>query len=383
MWVVVDIVVIAAVLTACVFFFANPRWQRRANPKDRRNVNGTDCWVQATRQSRGRTVQTSVSLECAGSFEFKLRREGWYDRLAKAVGMSVEFQTQDEEFDEATYVVSDDPAVRDWLTDDTESRQALLNLLRISSVPDTRVTSIESTGRRIVVSATTRMPMFGGDNTARIGEGVASACVSQARLVCDRLSSRSSQVFSGGEPRDRYARRAGMLKGLSIGIVILGAAALIVPDLEMEGYSPDSPLRHALLVVSGWVIAALTLWTLKSLWGSSRAHTLTALVVVCSAFGVPALANRIIVDLNQQLDTTSAHIYSATVYRHERVKSRNSTSYYLSARQNDSDRDVRLKVDGGIFDRVRDSDEVLVEEKPGYLGIPWVRNLTLGSAAGP
>src|SRR6185312_15312236 len=90
--------------------------------------------------------------------------------------------------------------------------------------------------------------------------------------------------------------------------------------------------------------------------------------------GVPLLANRLIQDLDQQLDSAPAQFYDARVSGHQYKKLRHGTTYYLSAvRQLDSG-NVRFEVDPATYNAVPDGAILRIEEKPGWLHIPWVRS---------
>jgi hypothetical protein len=59
----------------------------------------------------------------------RIHRETWWDRFAKQIGLSYEFQFNDPEFDDELYVVSNAPAFRGELAE-TKALRYVLRLFR-------------------------------------------------------------------------------------------------------------------------------------------------------------------------------------------------------------------------------------------------------------
>src|SRR4249919_1365466 len=57
---------------------------------------------------KGKVQSLRVGIDAELALDFELKLEGWFDRAAKSIGVSVEPQTNRRGFDELVYILADD-----------------------------------------------------------------------------------------------------------------------------------------------------------------------------------------------------------------------------------------------------------------------------------
>jgi hypothetical protein len=354
----------------------NVRGNRSATTLDA--VQGIPCDLTQRRASRGNKVWITVALPCDERFEFTLRRERFADDLAKTLGLVREFQTQDKRFDEAVYIEADEPGIDDWLAKDAEVREALLNLLSLEPQECTRVTAIIASRGRITLHALANPPMFerAPDDT---GQVVATACLASLKSCADRLRAFASENPDPTAFRDPYAVAVRTLSFLSSGLVLVPLlyfllAHLSIPRVELA----TNPLweEHS-LVGTAIVVCGLAALAVPLLWGSTRLHTVLVRLLLCGALGTVVSLPALVRELNMEWDRSIPRQYSTHVLRRYETHGKGGAQYHvwLAGWHSESD-SQELRVDEATYDQMQRGGAVIVTERAGYLGQPWVSELT-------
>ena len=373
-WFVVDFVLY---VVACVLALLIVRSRRPAPPSERpATVKGLECWMEAAWADKYQNaVTSSVSVACPRAPRFVLRPETWYDRFSKAIGLSMEFQTRDERFDQAFYILSDDPDVHRWLKKDAESRADLIGLLKLKPLAKCKVLAVSSDGHTLSVETNTPSSGFAkGDAKSKITQAVAESCVGAVHQVAERLARAFSQSRSTLEEHDPYAARAHALRAVAIGFLVASFIVLMLPSTRDISYYPDEPMRH-LAIVAGFGVALLTLAvTLLMLWGSSRTHGTLTVVLGLVVMGLLASAHKVTTHLNQELDTSIPREYLATVEGH-REKTGKHRSYYLTVDGISGRPHTELKVPYDTYQRLPNGATLRLVERRGFFGVPWISAL--------
>jgi hypothetical protein len=371
-WFGVDILI---TIIACWLGVWMSRRNRGAPTETLNQVDDVDCWIHAHWEGKYKQrVSAYVSFPCPRTPEFLLRRERWFDRWSKAIGLSVEFQTRDERFDKAIYILCDAPEIRRWLEKDADSRADLVDLLLLKPFAKGDVTSIRCNGDVLTIEASGSASGFSkAEAVAKIGQAVAEACAQRAQRVAERLRAATAQRHSTSERWDGYAARARTLIGLAAGFSVASLIILLLPSWPTISFSPDDPMSRLTFVASLAVVLLTLAVTLLNLWGSSRAHGTLAIVLVLVGVGLLMSAARLMTHLNQGLDSSTPREYLATIQSH-RMEGGRSSRCYVTINGIPTHPGVELKVNHAIYD-LSDGATLRLREWRGFFGVPWISTL--------
>jgi hypothetical protein len=344
-------------------------------------IHGVPCDVKQVRASRSKQVTVTVAIACDERFEFTLRREQFTDRIAKALHLVREFQTQDERFDEAVYIGADERGIAEWLNHDAEARQKFLDLLIMQPQEYTRITSIAASRGALTLSALASPPMF-TSAPDDLGPLIATAVVPDLKASLDRLQAFAASDVDPSAFRDPYAVGVRTLSWLTIGLILVPVVLFVLLQLQ----SPQVELatnpfmdKNALAAIAG-VVGTLAAVGVALLWGSARLHTVLVPLVlaggISTLFDAPALVR----ELNTQWDHSTPQRYPAQVLNRYITHGRHSTFYHLWLTDWHSERDHQeLRVDASTYNELVKGDAVVVSEREGYLGERWLTDVSRAS----
>jgi hypothetical protein len=316
--------------------------------------------------NKGSLLSLHVGVRTRTALDFELRHEGWFDRAAKAIGLSVEGQLGTRRIDDALYLLADEPRVIAALRADRELADALFALFSKAWPQVKKVQRV--TCRDGVLRAQFATKAASGE-ADRIAADVAPELIALgARLAADhpgtpandRLRPRALVLFAAASALAAH----GLLEGLHL-------AVSFVPDTL-----DDRALWAFALPASALVLFALAAATVLLLGRTSRAHGVLLGVLLIAVLGVPLGALGQVRDLNMEADTSPAETHVVQVTDKHIVRgSKGSHSYYVTFGAWPGRTDGHeIQVTHGDYDRYYLGQEVTVVLRRGYLGIPWLES---------
>ncbi len=360
---------ISLVLFAIVTF----RHRYRARWKgERRSFRGVPFELRIWK-NRGSLAGIDGGVFGAGPFTFKLVREGDGSRLAKAIGLSVELQVGDPEFDECVYVVSDDPLFCRTLKKGPALRERILTLFRMGE--GIRLIELHCAGGRLWG----RFSILQAGDDAAASEALART-VPTLRAIADALA--QVEVRASDHLRDPFVRRAAVVLACSTALFLYGMLSLFRPlfDRPEATLVPNEALVTSLAIsvpLWGGLIAA----TVYFLGRSARAHIVLLEVLVMGGVGAFLSGYSLAKDLNVALDRAPAQEVRVPVARHERVlardhRGRQRTRHYLHVRDWTGEAGLRkLSVKWDLYEDSVRAGELRLLVREGGLGMPWLEEI--------
>jgi hypothetical protein len=358
---------ISTLLCVAYFFVKKVKaaWKGEAGQCD-----GIDYQYKIVRSKNG-IVGLKGGLESTDNFDFSIKLEKWYDRLFKRIGLSVEFQAGNDDFDRKFYIVSDDQRVFDCLAKEDDLRDEVQQLFQLHPKYCAYVKELRCNSSRLWLEYRCEGG-FSTDNIPTIIETV----VPTLRATADRLVKEAS---NGSEGFDRYTLRAAFILAVASGLGINGVCQLIFRiDWSALPYTIDRwELFSNALLLGGVVTALLLLSTICFLGRTSRAHLVFIEVLFIGAFGAFATSMEELRDMNIEMDTMPASKYTVVIHnkriQHHR---KGRTNYYLQVddwlkKGNWKEIDVPYE----LYNDVREGDDIALYQKPGYLGYRWIERI--------
>jgi hypothetical protein len=306
------------------------------------------------------------AVSCPPGFYFRIKRENQWDRRAKLIGLSVERQLADPDFDTNLYLASDDPGWHERLSSDPELRTLIKELFR-----DAHVKSLTCEGQHLWLEAkvlASEIPL------EYLNGAVVKHIVSGLHTISDNLSALAKQ--SGIRHRDPYAWR-------SIALVSLSSAAFMLATAEWFRFY----WIETRLVILDWVgllvlalpAALLMLFLLLAIsaaWlrGSSHAHIVMLEILITGGLGITMSSYALLRDANCNFDRSVSTTYSISITNkymsHHR---RGPDRFYLDvSAPSAADIPSRIEVDRGTYRRAEIGSNMVIYIKPGYLGYRWI-----------
>jgi hypothetical protein len=307
------------------------------------------------------------AVVCPPGFHFRIKRETGWDRFAKRIGLSVEQQLDDPDFDAHLYLVSDDPVLADELSKLPELRQVIKALFHD---PNMRVLRCE--GRHLMVEVKTAS----GQATAQYDNGHQGGLIVSALQEFARVLAWIAEIH-GGKQRDAYAWRAVLLVSLASATLALGIVELI---RLFQFESRDVMLDSAGLFATSSLAAGLVLFLLLGaaaalLRGSSHAHIVMWEVLISGGLGLLMAGYAMARDINNEWgDQIATPVIVEVTRKYQGYRRKRGAYYqiYLTPVNANNALPRRLEVSYSVYALAQPGEHLVVHVKPGYLGYRWI-----------
>lgn len=312
----------------------------------------------------------SIRLPCASRGEFKVTRESRLDALFKRLGVSVELQTGDRNFDRELYIQTDSVEFTRAYFADYDKREALQKIIQSGC------RSVTHDGA--VIETVIRPFSPGSDEAAAlIGE-----TVNRLRVLTEDLPGDYHEPRMLGLPAWKVRRAlvfsvAGASLGGGLAAMLYGLYAFRPLDLDTV---LKASLDYSLPLLALFVFAAMMM-----LKGRSSSHRELIRAVVLAVPGFPLIGFGGAVVLNGYLDTSTVTYHHALVTGARKNRAKNSTDYYLLVRSwRRGHTTEKLAVADSIYERAKLGRSVLVVgTHRGYYGFEWLASCRLNNPKRP
>lgn len=321
------------------------------------------------RTHKGTITGRSVGIDYRGP-KFRLVRESPWDRRFKDWGLSSEVQTGDKAFDDAVYVISDNPLLATHLSFSQESRDAVRSLLQ------SNYQEIVSDGEHLWLSANgSQQPdSKDKDHILDLGEKMKGLQVRQTSLLADPFYAKAvtAEVLL-------YA-----LSGYALVSVVELASARETLILDStRGYLFGLGLAVLLFVAM--------LGSIRFFFkGSSRGHRVILESTLLLILSLPPTGIQLFSDLNVGLDGSAPFVVTArvegmrTVYH--KTKSSGYHTYHLSlspSHEGPVNLPPEISVPAQVYVAQSHTDLLDLRLKKGALGLPWIEGMDWKQATDP
>ena len=357
--------IIIRIIVSAVAFFIRFTGIFSAKPVLNRNQAGRSYGVKINRH-KGRFVSMELSSPLETSFLFKLTRESSVDQLAKRLGISHEMHSGEAGFDEAVYVASDHPALHQALKSRQKFRDAVSKLLEFGGY-----SSVQGDGKFLKL-------------VTKSYEAPSEEDLALMFLLVDELKAADQVVLQ--RRFDPFVIRALLVEAAVWSL----AAYAITSGLEFAFSSNISSfVRSYDLLVPGILLTVAVLGLLFGfivmfLRGSSRSHRVIVESFILLLISLPICGFQAAKDINEGLDISTPIEARLEVTRkwQEKLRGRRGSVYYVYHLYfrplNAAARHLGVettKVSYSTFNGVTEGQEVLMLIGPGWLHIPWIREL--------
>ena len=305
----------------------------------------------------------SIWIPFKSRFVFKLNPEKAWDRFLKYIGLSVEFQTGDKEFDDRIYMASDSLSLNKHIASDEELKKIIVKLSKLGF-------------KQIVIDGNYFKIKFSKehvfDNTF-LTNGI------QIYKALAGIEKKWRGNFS-----DPFAWKYLLTECVVWSIAAYGFTCFLeLASGDESIYLDIYPLIEVGLVYSSAACLGLIFLVFYIFRGSSRGHRIITESALVLILGVPAAATGLLSDLNINLDQNRTTMIELLIEdkttRVTRSRRGTNTYYLLHLQQKNNYRfyqiPTTLRVSSELYHLAVQGQFLRVEISPGRLKFPWYKRM--------
>lgn len=322
------------------------------------------------RTHKGSYVKLLIGCNVIEDVCFSIKNERWWDRLFKTLGITVEHQVGDAEFDRMFYLITDNKSLCDLFSQSYEFQDAVKQIHDLCKTHKLKFKKLLCRHGRIWLDLVPEKKSEQPNITA-----ISNDLVPELFTMTGILE--KQQAFFLNQKNDPFIIKAMVILAISSGLAINGLVQFIrVLIIDMPFTVDNWPLFYASLPYGLAIIGLLIVLAFIFLGRTARTHLVLIELILVGSFGAISTTNLTMRDLNIDLDISSPEYYVVEIYKKRISRSRNSKSYYLTVDDwNNGAGRVEIKVSSDIYYRFEKNQNAKIEQRAGYLGYRWVADV--------
>lgn len=340
--------------------------------------NGIAYQYKVVRNKNNITTRFMVGVDAPIGYDFTFKREAWFDRLCKFLGLSVEHQVGHADFDKLVYVVSNDGYLLDQISGSAPIIDAVVQLFALHRL-DSRASEIRCLNGRLWVTFKVGR-LFSADTDLHYLFGLQDTAAALLDQVVRQL--KQTPPAYKGMRRDPFILRAAAILALSTGMVVNGLAHALRLMWTTAEFTVDHAELWRLAAYGGVAVMVLMVCVaLVTLGRSARTHLVLVELILVGSVGATLTAFFELRDLNMEWDHSAAQVFHPDILEKSVSRSRKSgTHYYAYVRDwNGGYKSHKVSVSSTFYNSVNVGDRLAVRQRSGYLGVRWVESYTRSS----
>lgn len=311
-------------------------------------------------------TEINIGLNSIDGFNLTLKNENTYDVYAKKVGVSNEFQVNNDEFDKYIYIISDIPEINNILT--AQKTQDLILSIFYDTTYGCKVTQINLEDGRLYISLSTTFKKI-----VKITDidYISHSLIGRLSILNDELVKALIKL-----PIPKNNLVLSYKKGLALsGSIFIYGVILIFTHSLYGIYHIDIDTIHTLwltALTSITIISMFLLSTIRFLNNSSITHLLLIKILILSGFGISLTSYFTINYANAFFDLSPQISYNTKVINKYTKCYRNAgCSYWLTTTTNEN-KIFDFPASYSKYNDINVDDHINVFEHKGYFNIHWI-----------
>lgn len=299
-----------------------------------------------------------VSVECSSTGDFKITRETGFDRFFKRLGICVELETNDREFDDAFFITTNTEGFTREFFRKSDKRRL------VTGVFAEGFNEVMHDGKKIV--ATWKSFPRGRNMEIKTVEEIAAALGQLADDIPNIYEQESAENIG-------WKQRRFFAFAVPIFLLVAGIVGLVM------GLTTFSPLDEGKVILDSLKysipLLILFLWfAVQLLRGRSSSHRELMGVFILSIFAFIIAGMGGEMTLNGWLDKSKPVIHEVKVINKYYTRNKNSYTYHVVLESWRKDRySEKLTVRRGYYDNVDPGQSTMsITTKAGKFGFEWL-----------
>ncbi len=327
----------------------------------------------ATDKNRGLFV---VEIPCSTTLQFSARQELRTDKWAKRLGVSYEFETGSQPFDEQTYLASITQEDAEIIGTNKEIIAEIRNL--IFKNQDINIvakrTLLICDGKHLYLEM-----QYKKDSGKREIKTLAAYYLPKLNALADQLRGYKREVQHFWKVPSQ--RNTAIFLAISWALATWGgleAIRFFIVDKNAL-FSPLSLMPEASILTILWSLALLLL-AFRLIKKSARRHLILIDILIFGGLGLLFTLYGLLYDLNTMNDSSTPTIANYQVtdkysVKHRGRKGRTYYTYHLNLKNVLEPLESPLKIDSDFFNHINANDIVTFTIRDGYLHKPWLESM--------
>lgn len=328
----------------------------------------------------------SLAIPCTNNIRFSAKPENKIDRIAKKLGISVELQTGDAEFDKNIYLTPDNEQQFKALGLDKNLMDALIALKNKSFAANffeskgsvgryykeiIHLKKIICTGEHLIV--TYNIPNEIGNN-----KDWQYSAATHLNLIAERLALHKTKYNVNDFQwwNDPLNYKSAILLSISSALGVAG----YIQFLRLRSSSTTTVLDISnLFFPSVTTSLACLILLLTLVWlmtgKNSRTHIIMLDMLIVGGLGMAAYIFSIIYDLNIMLDSSVGYKYKIQVIEKQKIFHKKFPTEYkiiYAVNKNHPLHRNSINVNSFLYKSINHGDFIEITVKDGFLNAPWL-----------
>lgn len=322
---------------------------------------------------KGEVKTLLLGVHCHSAASFSLKRQSPVDNFFKSIGLVKEFETDDKDFDDLIYLISDNKTLHYALANSVEFRFAVKNIMNYGIASMLEATHIHCRNGRLWVRF--RAGANYSDNQIKHVAEVLSKEFATLKKFVEEVS-----LISSPRWRDPFVIKASILLALSSGLAINGALQMFRASAGYMPFTVDYSLivhdgiKYGLIILALFIAGAF-FWLGKSV----RTHIVLIELLTVGAFGIVATTIVELRDINMEMDHSQPQYFETQIIEKYtyKVGRRSNYSFYIIFKDWNCDcGNYKLRASSNLYNYLPGSGGVVLTQHQGRLGYPWVSNIS-------
>lgn len=272
------------------------------------------CKFKKTRPIIG-SADALIGINSAKGIDYIFKREGWFDRVFKSLGLVNEHQVGNPKFDDLVFIVSDDVSLHQQLSKNSVIVSTVLDIFSCVDNSTFSVKQIRHNSGCLWVKL--------GAHIKFTEEDIKELTPKFAPLL-ETLSEEMQKISGHSKPLWKRPQSfiSAALLGISTALAVTGyiqfkRLSLSLPDLP-HVIDANLMLNHAIMLGGAFVLLLVVL-TVYLLGRSPRTHLVLLEVILLGGFGAFMTSFSELNHFNHTYDETSVQIFEARVLDKKRL----------------------------------------------------------------
>lgn len=366
MWFSFGLVSLFVIFSYRLYSYINANWSG-----DSATTNGF-AYEYKKRKYKNSMHSLLISIAAPNGYEYRLKKETAIDRFFKRIGISKEHQSGHIIFDDMVYIASDNAHFNNLASQSREMTDAIVKIFRAIENKNCKPAEIVHCNGKLWVEIKTKGALP-EDKIFDFMPGI----VEQLKIVANEIENAKTNTLTS--QRDHFRLKAAIFLALTSGLAINGAVQLFRISFGSIPFITDTSqlIGHAIAIglVATIVLLILARYLLD---GSARTHLVILDILLTGTFGTCSTAFAELRDLNIEMDKSTVIIHERRVqnmYISHHRKSPDTYKIVVAGLDNKQDTEL-LQISYSLYSALNVGDSVNILQKAGYLGYPWVNDIT-------
>lgn len=320
-----------------------------------------------------RIFQDGFYIGCEGksdlSIDLSIKKENFIDKLFKFLGVSIECQINNIEFDNKFYLMTDNKNICNYLKNSKNLQEELSKLLEICEEDSLKFNGFYFKGNRLWV------------HILKNKEESVKKLIPILLNITDIFNNDSEEIKKT-IIKTESTFKISILLSISSAIVITATCLFIYKTYSFKIYEVNEwDLINLSFIPATTILLILIFVVIRILGKSSRTHLVLIEFLILGYIGLVTIFYEILKEININFDTSLPHTFITKIVNKEINHSRKGpTTYYLNLSEWENLKiKKKIKISGSTYKKYENNDIVKIYIKKGRLNVEWISEIQKAS----